>query len=100
MTAAIASFIGGTVANILFTAFAAPLAGVALDFSDPETFALMLLAFSTFIGLGGDDLAKTFFCIAFGFVLATVGVDPVAARASRGCSSSGSRVSSRRSISS
>ena len=75
ITAAIASFIGGTVANIMFTGFAPALASVALDFGNPEVFALMLLAFATFVGLGGDDIPKTIFSIAFGLVLATVGFD-------------------------
>lgn len=75
VAAAIASFVGGTVANILFTAFAPPLASVALQFGSQETVALMLLAFATFIGLGGDDIPKTLFSICFGLVLATVGFD-------------------------
>jgi len=75
VTAAVASFIGGTVSNILFTAFAPPLALVALKFGDPEIFALMLLAFATFVGLGGDDIPKTIFSICIGLVLATVGFD-------------------------
>ncbi len=75
VTAAIASFIGATVANVFFTAFAPPLATVALKFGNPEIFALMLLAFSTFIGLGGDDIPKTLISIALGLVLATVGFD-------------------------
>ena len=35
----------------------------------------MILAFATFIGLGGDDIAKTFFSIFLGLVLSTVGLD-------------------------
>jgi len=35
----------------------------------------MLLAFATFIGLGGDDIPKTFFSIAIGLVLSAVGLD-------------------------
>ncbi|MBO6949786.1 MAG: tripartite tricarboxylate transporter permease [Rhodospirillales bacterium] len=75
VTAAVASFVGGSVANVLFTAFAPPLASVALDFGDPEIFALMLLAFATFVGLGGDDIPKTLFSIFFGLVMASVGLD-------------------------
>ena len=75
VTAAVASFIGGTVANVMFTAFAPPLAHIALDFGDPEIFALMLLAFATFIGLGGDDIPKTLFSIFIGLVFAAVGLD-------------------------
>ena len=75
VAAALASFIGATVSNIFFTAFAPLLAGVALSFGNPEIFALMLLAFATFVGLGGDDIPKTIFSICFGLVLATVGFD-------------------------
>ena len=75
--AAMASFVGGTVSNVLFTAFAPLLASVALSFGDPEVFALMLLAFATFVGLGGDDIPKTIFSICVGLVLATVGFDIV-----------------------
>ncbi len=77
IAAAIASFVGGTISIILFTAFAPPLADVALAFGPPETFALMILAFSTFIGLGGDDIAKTFFSIFIGLVFSAVGLDIV-----------------------
>jgi putative tricarboxylic transport membrane protein len=75
VVAALASFAGGTVANILFTGFAPALARIALDFGNPEIFALMLLAFATFVGLGGDDIPKTIFSICFGLVLAAVGFD-------------------------
>jgi putative tricarboxylic transport membrane protein len=77
IAAAVASFIGGSVANILFTFLAPLLATVALSFGPPEIFALMLLAFATFVGLGGDDIPKTFFSIFFGLVLATVGFDAI-----------------------
>lgn len=77
VAAAIASFVGGTVSVVLFTGFAPLLATVALSFGPPEIFALMLLAFATFVGLGGDDIPKTVFSICFGLVLATVGFDQI-----------------------
>lgn len=77
VTAAVASFIGGSVANVLFTMFAPWLAGVALSFGPPEIFALMLLAFATFVGLGGDDIPKTIFSICLGLVFAAVGFDEI-----------------------
>ena len=77
VAAATASFVGGTISVILFTAFAPPLAEVALAFGPPEEFALMMLAFATFIGLGGDDIPKTFFSIFIGLVLSAVGLDVV-----------------------
>ena len=73
--AAIASFVGGTVSVILFTLFAPPLAEFALKFGPIEEFSLMILAFATFIGLGGDDIPKTIFSILIGLVLAAIGLD-------------------------
>ncbi|MGI9482527.1 MAG: tripartite tricarboxylate transporter permease [Hyphomicrobiales bacterium] len=73
--AAVGSFIGGTISVILFTFFAPPLAHVALVFGAPEEFALMMLAFATFIGLGGDDIFKTIFSICIGLALSAVGLD-------------------------
>ncbi len=75
VTAATASFVGGTISVILFTLFAPPLAEIALRFGAPETFALMLLAFATFVGISGDDVAKTFFSVFIGLALSAVGVD-------------------------
>ena len=75
MAAALASFIGGSVAAVMFTLAAPPLAAFALSFGPQEEFALMVLAFATFIGLGGDDIPKTLFSIFIGLVLAAVGFD-------------------------
>jgi len=80
VAAATASFIGGTISVVLFTLFAPPLAEVALTFGAPEEFALMLLAFATFVGLGGDDIPKTLFSIFIGLALSTVGVDIISGR--------------------
>ncbi|SPH25137.1 hypothetical protein DEA8626_04173 [Defluviimonas aquaemixtae] len=77
VTAALASFVGGTVSIILFTLFAPMLASVALNFGAPEIFALMLLAFATFVGLGGDDIPKTVLSICLGLVFAAVGFDEI-----------------------
>ena len=75
VAAAVASFVGGSISVVLFTLFALPLAEVALAFGPPETFALMMLAFATFIGLGGDDISKTLFSIFIGLVFSAVGLD-------------------------
>ena len=77
VAAAVASFVGGSISILLFTGFAPPLASVALAFGAPEEFALMVLAFATFVGLGGDDVPKTFFSIFVGLVLSAVGLDVV-----------------------
>lgn len=70
------SFIGAIVASILFTFFAQPFAEVALRFGPPEMFAILMLAFGTFIGMGGSPW-KALIMIAAGFLLAAVGIDPV-----------------------
>ncbi|HIM77810.1 MAG TPA: tripartite tricarboxylate transporter permease [Rhodospirillales bacterium] len=75
VAAATASFVGGSVGVVLFTLFAPPLAEVALTFGAPEIFALMLMAFATFVGLGGDDIPKTLFSIFIGLVFGAVGLD-------------------------
>jgi putative tricarboxylic transport membrane protein len=75
IAAAVASFVGGTISVVLFTVFAVPLADLALAFGPAEEFALVLLAFTTFVGLGGDDVLKTIVMICLGLVLATVGLD-------------------------
>ncbi len=77
ISAAIASFVGGTISLVLFTFLAPTLARFALAFGPPEEFALMLLAFATFVGLGGKDLPKTLFSICLGLVLSAVGLDIV-----------------------
>ncbi|MCP5151424.1 MAG: tripartite tricarboxylate transporter permease [Chromatiales bacterium] len=77
VAAATASFVGGTISVVLFTLFAPPLAKWALAFGTPEEFALMLLAFATFVGLGGDDIPKTLFSIFIGLALSSVGLDIV-----------------------
>ncbi len=75
VAAAVASFVGGTIAVILFTLFAPPLAEFALRFGPAENFALMVVAFATFVGLSGDDIPKTILSILFGLILSAVGLD-------------------------
>jgi putative tricarboxylic transport membrane protein len=75
LAAATASFIGGSFAIVLFSLFAAPLADMALAFGPAEEFALVLLAFTTFMAMGGEDHFKTVAMICLGLVLSTVGLD-------------------------
>lgn len=72
----VVSFVGALIASILFTFFAIPFAEIALSFGPPEMFAVLLIAFGTFIGLGGAP-AKAAVMIAAGFLLSTVGFDVV-----------------------
>lgn len=71
----IPGFFASLISIVLFTFFAPPLAELALKFGPPEYFAVLLLAFSTFAGLGGGSLAKTLISVFIGFLLASVGLD-------------------------
>ncbi len=70
------SFFGAFIASVLFTFFAVPFAEMALRFGPPEMFAVLMIAFGTFVGLGGAP-AKALIMIAAGFLLSTVGLDVV-----------------------
>ncbi|MGH2820694.1 MAG: tripartite tricarboxylate transporter permease, partial [Actinomycetota bacterium] len=73
--AALASFIAGTV-SIVFLMTAAPLlAGFALRFGPPETFALVMLGLAGVVGFTGSSRAKGLAMAAFGLALSTVGLD-------------------------
>src|SRR5919202_1301442 len=78
LTAAFSSsFIGALFATTLITLFAPLLAEIALKFGPPEFFAIQMLTFSSFVGLGGSDPFKSIVSIALGFILAAVGLDIV-----------------------
>ncbi len=70
------SFFGAIIASVLFTFFAVPFAEMALRFGPPEMFAVLMIAFGTFIGLGGSP-NKALIMIAAGFLLSSVGLDVV-----------------------
>src|SRR6266571_1701163 len=53
------SFVGALFSIVLITFFAPLLAEIALKFGPPEFFAIQLLTFSSFVGLGGGNLLKS-----------------------------------------
>src|ERR1041385_5053392 len=71
------SFIGAFFSIVLITLFAPLLAQIALRFGPPEIFAIQLLTFSSFVGLGGGNPLKSVVSIMIGFILAAVGLDIV-----------------------
>jgi len=71
------SFVGALFSILLITFFAPLLAELALKFGPPEFFAIQLLTFSSFVGLGGGNPLKSLVTILIGFILATVGLDIV-----------------------
>src|ERR671937_330880 len=71
------SFVGAFFSIVLITLFAPLLAEIALRFGPPEFFAIQLLTFSSFVGLGGGNPLKSIVSILIGFILAAVGLDIV-----------------------
>ena len=71
------SFVGAFFSIVLITFFAPILAEVALRFGPPEFFAIQLLTFTSFVGLGGGNPLKSVASILIGFTLASVGLDIV-----------------------
>ena len=74
-TAAIGSFVAGTLATLALTFFAPPLASVALRFGPAEYFAPRLLAFTTVAALLGASLVRGLFSLFLGLALGLIGID-------------------------
>ena len=74
-TAAIGSFIAGTVATVLVALFAPPLAEVALQFGPAEYFSLMVLGLVASIVLASGSLLHALAVVVVGLVLGLVGTD-------------------------
>lgn len=78
-TAAIGSFVAGTIATVVLAVAAAPLAAVALSFGAAEYFALVVLGLLVSIALARGSVVKAVAMILVGLLLGTVGVDRVTA---------------------
>ena len=71
------SFVGALVAVIMITFMAPLVAQFALKFGPPEFFAVYLLTFCSFVGMGKGSPFKILASMAIGFGLAAVGMDTV-----------------------
>src|SRR3979411_1967269 len=71
------SFIGSLVAVTLITFLAPGIATFALQFGPPEFFAVYLLTFCSFVGLGRGDKHKTIISMSLGLLLAGIWLDTV-----------------------
>lgn len=74
-TAAIGSFVAGTIATVILAMFAPPLAAVALRFGPAEYFALMTLGLVASVILAHGPLARALAMIVLGLLLGLVGTD-------------------------
>src|SRR5213075_2533027 len=71
------SFIGSLAAVLLITFLAPGIASFALQFGPPEFFAVYLLTFCSFVGLGKEEKHKTIISMALGLLVAGIGMDTV-----------------------
>jgi putative tricarboxylic transport membrane protein len=74
-TAAIGSFVAGTIATIALTFVAPLMVKMALRFGPAEYFALMVLAFVTVTAVLGDSLPRGLASLFLGLALGLVGID-------------------------
>jgi TctA family transporter len=74
-TAAVGSFVAGTLATVVIALAAPPLAAVALKFGPAEYFSLMVLGLVASVVLASGSLVKALGMIVLGLLLGLVGTD-------------------------
>jgi putative tricarboxylic transport membrane protein len=74
-TAAVGSFIAGTISVILLMLLAPVLANYAIKFGPPEYVSLMVLGLVAVASLGEGNMLKALISMSLGLMLATVGID-------------------------
>ncbi|PZP92259.1 MAG: tripartite tricarboxylate transporter TctA [Variovorax paradoxus] len=76
-TAAIGSFVAGTIATIVVTLFAPSVAEFAVKLGPPEYFMLMLLAFTTVSAVLGQSTLRGMASLFIGLAIGCVGLDQI-----------------------
>ncbi len=76
-TAAIGSFVAGTIATVLVTLFAPLLANFAVRLGPPEYFCLMLLAFTTVSAVLGSSTLRGMVALFIGLATGLIGMDQI-----------------------
>jgi putative tricarboxylic transport membrane protein len=76
-TAAIGSFVAGTIATVLVTLFAPLVAHYAIKLGPPEYFCLMLLAFTTVSSVLGQSTLRGLTSLFIGLAIGLVGIDQI-----------------------
>jgi len=79
-TAAIGSFVAGTIATVLVTVFAPFIAEHAVKLGPPEYFMLMLLAFTTVTAVLGKSTLRGLTALFIGLGVGCVGLDQITAQ--------------------
>src|SRR5215510_4516317 len=79
-TAAIGSFVAGTIATIIVTLFAPVVANYAVRLGPPEYFLLMVLAFTTVSAVLGASTLRGMTSLFIGLALGLIGLDQITAQ--------------------
>ena len=74
-TAAIGSFVAGTIGTIGLTLLAGPVVDFALRFGPAEYFSLMILSFVTVSAVLGSSALRGLTCLGVGIFLGLIGID-------------------------
>jgi putative tricarboxylic transport membrane protein len=80
-TAAIGSFVAGTIATVLVTFFAPLVATHAVKLGPPEYFMLMVLAFCTVSAVLGKSTLRGLTALFIGLAMGLVGIDQISGQA-------------------
>lgn len=80
-TAAIGSFVAGTIATVLVTLFAPVVAELAVKLGPPEYFLLMVLAFTTVSAVLGKSTVRGLTALFVGLAAGLVGLDQISGQA-------------------
>jgi len=80
-TAAMGSFVAGTLGTMALTLSAPAVVELALRFGPPEYFALAILAFVAVSALLGASMIKGLVSLFFGLLLGVIGIDPLTGEA-------------------
>lgn len=80
-TAAIGSFVAGTIGNTLIVFFAPILASFAVSLGAPEYFAIMMLAFVAVTAVLGASRLRGFIALGIGLTIGIIGIDFVSGQA-------------------
>jgi putative tricarboxylic transport membrane protein len=76
-TAAIGSFVAGTIATVVVTLFAPVLADYAVRLGPPEYFLLMVLAFTTVSAVLGKSTVRGLAALFVGLAIGLIGMDQI-----------------------
>ena len=80
-TAAIGSFVAGTIGTVLVTLFAPVVAAYAIRLGPPEYFLLMVLAFCTVSAVLGQSTVRGLTALGIGLAMGLVGIDQLSGQA-------------------